>query len=93
MMTGVNIVHVPNRNQTQAVTDQIAGQIQIGFDAMPTTIEHARGGKLRGLAVTTAACSPAMPDIPTVNDFVPGYEASSWHGIGVPKNHACRNHR
>jgi tripartite-type tricarboxylate transporter receptor subunit TctC len=85
MMTGVNIVYVPYRNQTQAVTDQIAGQIQIGFDAMPTTIEHARAGKLRALAVTTATRSPALPDIPSVGDFVPGYEASSWHGIGVPK--------
>jgi tripartite-type tricarboxylate transporter receptor subunit TctC len=86
MMTGVKIVHVPYRNQTQAVTDQIAGQIQVGFDAMPTTIEHARAGKLRALAVTTATRSPALPDVPTVGDFVPGYEASSWHGIGVPKN-------
>jgi tripartite-type tricarboxylate transporter receptor subunit TctC len=86
MMTGVSIVHVPYRNQTQAVTDQIAGQIQIGFDAMPTTIEHAKAGKLRALAVTTATRSPALPDVPTVGDFVPGYEASSWHGIGVPKN-------
>ena len=86
MMTGVKIVHVPYRNQTQAVTDQIAGQIQVGFDAMPTTIEHAKAGKLRALAVTTATRSPALPDVPTVGDFVPGYEASSWHGIGVPKN-------
>jgi tripartite-type tricarboxylate transporter receptor subunit TctC len=86
MMTGVNIVHVAYRNQTQAVTDQIAGQIQIGFDAMPTTLEHTRAGKLRALAVTTATRSPALPDVPSVGDFVPGYEASSWHGIGVPKN-------
>ena len=86
MMTGINIVHVPYRNQTQAVADQIAGQIQIGFDAMPTTIEYARAGKLSALAVTTATRSPALPDVPAVGDFVPGYEASSWHGIGMPTN-------
>ena len=86
MMTGVNIVHVPYSNQMQAVTDQIAGQMQVSFDAMPTTIEHAKAGKLRALAVTTATRSPALPDIPSVGDFVPGYEASSWHGLGVPKN-------
>jgi tripartite-type tricarboxylate transporter receptor subunit TctC len=86
MMTGVNIVHVPYSNQMQAVTDQIAGQIHVSFDAMPTTIEHARAGKLRALAVTTATRSPALPDIPSVREFVPGYEASSWHGVGVPKS-------
>ena len=86
MMTGVNIVHVPYSNQIQAVADQIAGQIQLSFDALPTTIEHARTGKLRALAVTTATRSPALPDIPSVSDFVSGYQASSWHGVGVPKN-------
>jgi tripartite-type tricarboxylate transporter receptor subunit TctC len=86
MMTGVNIVHVPYSNQMQAVTDLIVGQIQVSFDVMPTTIEYARAGKLRALAVTTATRSPALPDTPTVGDFVPGYEASSWHGVGVPKN-------
>jgi tripartite-type tricarboxylate transporter receptor subunit TctC len=86
MMTGVNIVHVPYSNQMQAVTDLIVGQIQVSFDVMPTTIEYARAGKLRPLAVTTATRSPALPDIPIVGDFVPGYEASSWHGVGVPKD-------
>jgi tripartite-type tricarboxylate transporter receptor subunit TctC len=86
MMTGVNIVHVPYSNQMQAVTDLIVGQIQVSFDVMPTTIEYARAGKLRALAVTTATRSPALPDIPIVGDFVPGYEASSWHGVGVPKD-------
>jgi tripartite-type tricarboxylate transporter receptor subunit TctC len=65
MMTGVNIVHVPYSNQMQAVTDLIVGQIQVSFDVMPTTIEYARAGKLRALAVTTATRSPALPDIPT----------------------------
>jgi tripartite-type tricarboxylate transporter receptor subunit TctC len=86
MMTGVNIVHVPYSNQVQAVADLLADQIQVSFDVMPTTIEYARTGKLRALAVTTATRSPALPDIPTVGDFVPGYEASSWHGVGVPKD-------
>jgi tripartite-type tricarboxylate transporter receptor subunit TctC len=86
MITGVNIVHVPYSNQAQAVTDLLAGQMQVSFDVMPTTIGYARTGKVRALAVTTEARSPALPDIPTVGDFVPGYEASSWHGVGVPKN-------
>jgi tripartite-type tricarboxylate transporter receptor subunit TctC len=86
MMSDVNIVHVPYTNQTQAVTDLLAGHMQVSFDVMPTTIEFVRTGKLRALAVTTAARSPALPDIPTVSDFVSGYESSSWHGVGVPKN-------
>jgi tripartite-type tricarboxylate transporter receptor subunit TctC len=84
MMTGVKIVHVPYSNVGQAVTDLLAGQMQVSFDVMPTTIEYVRTNKLRGLAVTTATRSPALPGIPTVGDFVMGYEASSWHGIGVP---------
>jgi len=86
MMTGVDIVHVPYRSQAQATTDLIAGQLQVSFDVMPTTIEFVRAGKLRALAVTTATRSAALPDIPTVGEFVTGYEASSWHGIGVPQN-------
>ncbi len=86
MMTGVNIVHVPYSNGMQALTDLLAGQMQLTFDVMPATIEYVRTGKLRALAVTTATRSPALPDIPPVGDFVPGYEASSWHGVGVPKN-------
>src|SRR5262249_54508584 len=84
--TRVNIVHVPHRNQMHAVISLIVGQIQVSFDVMPTTMEYARAGKLRALAVTTATRSPALPDIPIVGDFVPGYEASSWHGVGVPKD-------
>ena len=70
----------------QAVTDLFVDRIQVSFDVMPTTIEYARTSKLRALAVTTATRSPALPDIPTVGDFVPGYESSSWHGVGVPKD-------
>jgi tripartite-type tricarboxylate transporter receptor subunit TctC len=85
MMTGVNIVHVPYSSGMQALTDLLAGQMQVSFDVMPATIEYVRTGKLRALAVTTATRSPALPDIPPLGDFVPGYEASSWHGVGVPK--------
>ena len=87
MMTGVNIVHVPyGGGGGQAITDLLTGRMQVSFDIMPATLEYVRAGKLRALAVTTATRSPVLPDIPTVGDFVPGYEASSWHGIGVPKN-------
>jgi len=86
MMAGVNIVHVAYSNQIQAVTDLFVDRIQVSFDVMPTTIEYARTNKLRALAVTTATRSPALPDIPAVGDFVPGYEASSWHGVGAPKD-------
>ena len=86
MMTGVDIVHVPYTNQMQAATDLLAGQMQVSFDVMPTTIGYARSGKLRALGVTTATRSPAQPEVPAVGEFVPGYEASSWHGFGAPKN-------
>jgi tripartite-type tricarboxylate transporter receptor subunit TctC len=86
MMTGVNMVHVPYRGDAPAVTDLIAGQVQVMFGSMPGSIEHIRAGKLRPLAVTTAVRSETLPDIPTVEDYVPGYEASAWWGIGVPKN-------
>src|SRR5258708_6160897 len=82
MMTGVNIVHVPyGGGGGQAITDLLAGRMQVSFDIMPATIEYVRAGKLRALAVTTR--SAALPGIPTVGDVVPGYAASSWHGIGV----------
>jgi len=86
MMAGVSIVHVPYSNQMQAVTDLIAGRVQVSFDAMPTTVEYARAGKLRALAVTTATRSPALPEVPSVGEFVPGYDASSWHGVCAPRN-------
>jgi tripartite-type tricarboxylate transporter receptor subunit TctC len=86
MAAGVNLVHVPYRGSAPALTDLIGGQVQMMFDNLPSSIEYVRTGKLRALAVTTAARSPALPGIPTVGDFVPGFEASVWQGIGAPKN-------
>ena len=86
MMTGVDMVHVPYRGAAPALTDLLGGQVQVMFAAMPASIEYIRAGKLRALAVTTATRSEALPDIPTVGEFVPGYEASAWFGVGAPKN-------
>jgi tripartite-type tricarboxylate transporter receptor subunit TctC len=86
MMTGVNMVHVPYRGGAPALTDLISGQVQVMFGALPASIEFIRAGKLCALAVTTATRSEALPDIPTVGEFVPGYEASGWNGVGAPKN-------
>ncbi len=85
MMTGINMVHVPYRGGAPALTDMISGQVQVMFDNLPTSLEFIRAGKLRALAVTTATRSEVVPDLPTVADFVPGYEASAWYGIGAPK--------
>jgi tripartite-type tricarboxylate transporter receptor subunit TctC len=86
MMTGVNMVHVPYRGQAPALTDLLGGQVQVMFAAMTSSIEYIRAAKLRPLAVTTAMRSEALPDTPTVDDFVRGFEASSWQGVGAPKN-------
>jgi tripartite-type tricarboxylate transporter receptor subunit TctC len=86
MMTGVNIQHVPHRGGGPALADMLGGHVQAMFSPMPESIETIRAGKVRPLAVTTAIRSQALPDIPTVGDFVPGYEASSCFGVGVPKN-------
>jgi tripartite-type tricarboxylate transporter receptor subunit TctC len=86
MMTGVNMVHVPYRGNAPALTELLGGQVQVVFADVSSSIEHIRAGKLRALAVTTTLRSEALPDIPTVSEFVPGYEASTWQGIGVPKN-------
>ena len=84
MMTGVDMVHIPYRGGGPALTDLLAGQVQLYFGTTASTIQHIKAGKLRALAVTTAMRSEALPDVPTVGDFVPGYEASSWYGIGAP---------
>ena len=86
MMTGVNLVHVPYRGLAPAFTDLIGGQVQVIFGALTSSIEYIKTGRLRALAVTTAKRSEALPDLPTVGEFVPGYEASQWYGVGVPKN-------
>jgi tripartite-type tricarboxylate transporter receptor subunit TctC len=86
MMAGVNMVHVPYRGGTPAVTDLLTGQVQVMFVSMTGAIEHIRAGTLRPLAVTTATRSELLPDIPTVGESVPGYEASVWFGVGAPKN-------
>ena len=85
MMAGVNLVHVPYRGAGPALVDLLAGQVQVGFPSMPSSIEYVRAGKLRALAVTSATRSDALPDIPTVGEFLPGYEASASYGIGAPK--------
>jgi tripartite-type tricarboxylate transporter receptor subunit TctC len=86
MMTGIKMVHVPYRGSTPALTDLVGGQVQVMFDNMPSSIGLIRGGKLRPIAVTQATRSEELPDIPSVGEFLPGYEASSWFGIGTPKN-------
>src|SRR5438874_3039288 len=86
MMSGINMVHVPYRGSAPALTDMIGGQVQVMFDNIPTSIEHIRAGRLRVLAVTGTARSDLLPDTPIVADFVPGYEASAWYGIGAPRN-------
>jgi tripartite-type tricarboxylate transporter receptor subunit TctC len=86
MMAGVNMVHVPYRGEGPALTDTLGGQVQVMFGTMPATIEYIRAGKLRPLAVTSASRSEVLPDLPTVGEFVPGYEAIGWQGIGAPRN-------
>jgi tripartite-type tricarboxylate transporter receptor subunit TctC len=86
MMAAVNIIHVPYRGQGPALTDLLSGQVQLYFAGIPSSIQYLRAGKLRALAVTTATRSEALPDIPTLSDFLPGYEASFWGGFCAPKS-------
>jgi tripartite-type tricarboxylate transporter receptor subunit TctC len=85
MMAGVDVVHVPYRGTALALTDLLGGQVQVTFTSMPSVIEYIRAGRLRALAVTTATRSDALPDIPTVGEFLPGYEGAIWYGLGAPK--------
>jgi tripartite-type tricarboxylate transporter receptor subunit TctC len=84
IMAGVDMVHVPYRGSPPALTDLLAGQVQMMFSPLSSSIEYVRGGKLRALAVTTAVRSEVLPDVPTVGEFVPGYQASGWFGVGAP---------
>jgi tripartite-type tricarboxylate transporter receptor subunit TctC len=86
MTTGVNMLHIPYRGAAPALTDLLGGEVHVMFDNLPSSIEHVRAGRLRPLAVTTTARLEALPDIPPVADFVPGFETSAWAGIGAPKN-------
>jgi tripartite-type tricarboxylate transporter receptor subunit TctC len=85
-MTGINMIHVPYRGGAPATTDLLGGQVQVFFATFPVASEYIKAGKLRAIAVTTAMRSEALPDIPTVGEFVPGYEASAWYGVGAPRN-------
>ena len=85
MMAGIKMTHIPYRGAGPAITDILGGQVQVMFAAMPSAFEHVKAGRLRALAVTTAARLPTLPDVPTVGEFLPGYEASSWYGIGAPR--------
>jgi len=85
MMTGIDMFHVPYRGSAPALTDLVSGQVQVMFDLMASSIGYIKAGQLRALAVTTANRSEALPELPTVGDFVPGYEASTVGGIGAPK--------
>jgi tripartite-type tricarboxylate transporter receptor subunit TctC len=86
MMAGVNMIHVPYRGEALALPDMLGGQVQVIFSTMPGTIEYIRSAKLRALAVTTAMRSEALPDVPTVSDFLPGFKTITWTGVGAPKN-------
>ena len=85
MMVGISLVHAPYRGNGPALTDLLGGQVELMFPTSPSVVEYVKSGRLRGLAVTTASRSETLPDVPTVSEFVPGYEVSGLYGIGAPK--------
>ena len=89
MMTGIKMSHVPYRGLSPALTDLLAGQVDVVFSSFPAAIEYIKSDKLRALAVTTASRFEGAPEIPTISDVVPGYESSQWYGIGIPKDAAA----
>jgi tripartite-type tricarboxylate transporter receptor subunit TctC len=91
MLTGVNMLHVPYRGLTSALTDLLAGQVQVMFGGVLSSIEYVKAGQLRALAVTGATRMDILPEIPAVSDFVPGYEASAFYGVGAPKRTPSRS--
>jgi tripartite-type tricarboxylate transporter receptor subunit TctC len=86
MMTGISMVHVPYRGSGPMLVGLLGGQVQLAFDTIFSSLEHIRSGRLRALGVSTAVRSDVLPDIPTVAEFLPGYEASTWFGVGAPKD-------
>src|SRR6059058_1640890 len=86
MLTHIDLLHVPYRGGAPALTDLMGGQVQVYFSPLPESISTIKAGKVRALAVTTATRSEALPDVPTIGESVPGFEASTWQGIGAPKN-------
>src|SRR6202007_2814452 len=85
MMAGIDLLHIPYRGDAPAVTDLLGGQVQVYFGGLPGSIEYIRAGKLRALAVMTSSRLAVLPSVPTVGEFLPGYEASGWNGIGAPR--------
>jgi tripartite-type tricarboxylate transporter receptor subunit TctC len=85
LMTGTQIVHVPYKGSAPMVTDLLGGHVQVAFDNTPNVLPQVKAGKLRALAITTAGRADVLPDVPVMGDFVPGYEASAWVGLGAPK--------
>jgi len=86
MMTGINMLHVPYRGEAPALTDLIGGQVQVYFSGLPAVIEYSKSGTLRAIAVTTAVRSELLPEVPAIGEFVPGFEATYWAGVGSPRN-------